>query len=122
MPHLFRVLVPVSDIEQAQTFYETVLDMKGSRVSPERHYFDCDGVVLALYDPTLFEEHKFRPSPENIYLAVDDLAQALSRCESAGAEITVGIEDKDWGETSFYFRDPYGNELCFVDKTTVFTG
>lgn len=122
MPHLFRVLIPVSDIDAAQLFYEAVLDAKGQRVSPERHYFDCEGVIFALYDPTRFNEHAFSPNPENVYLAVDDLAAALARCEAAGAEITVGIEDKDWGETSFYFRDPYGNELCFVDRTTLFTG
>ena len=54
MLYLFRVLVPVSNIEEAQTFYEIVLDLQGKRVSPERHYFDCDGVSQALYDPTLF--------------------------------------------------------------------
>ena len=83
MAHLFRVLVPVSDLDKAQVFYETILGMTGSRVSPERHYFNCEGVILALYDPTLFDEHAFQPNPENIYLAVDDLDAALERCNAA---------------------------------------
>jgi len=122
MPHLYRVIVPVSDIEKAQVFYESVLGISGERVSPERHYFNCEGTILAIYDPVLFKEHEFSPNPENIYLAVDDLGAALRRCEAAGAKITVGIEQKPWGETSFYFNDPFGNEICFVDRDTKFVG
>ena len=29
---------------------------------------------------------------------------------------------RPWGERSFYAFDPFGNGLCFVDETTVFTG
>lgn len=122
MPRLFRVIVPVFDIDTAQRFYEAILDLEGKRVSPERHYFDCEGTILACFDPTRFHEHEHAPNPETIYLAVDDLEAALARCEAAGAEITAGIEPKSWGETSFYFRDPFGNELCFVARDTMFTG
>lgn len=122
MTHLYRVIVPVSDIDKAQKFYETVLDIEGKRVSPERHYFNCEGTILAVYDPTHFDEHAFTANPENIYLAVDDLEASLARCEAAGAVITVGIEPKPWGETSFYFNDPFGNEICFVDRATIFVG
>jgi uncharacterized glyoxalase superfamily protein PhnB len=31
------------------------------------------------------------------------------------------IANRPWGERSFYLRDPFGNPLCFVDETTVFT-
>ena len=122
MPHLYRVIVPVPDIERGQVFYESVLGIDGKRVSPERHYFDCEGTILAVYDPVLFNEHEFSASPEHIYLAVDDLEASFARCKAACAEITAGIEEQPWGETSFYFRDPFGNELCFVDRETVFVG
>ena len=51
MPRLFRVILPVTDIEEAKKFYELVLGIAGERVSPGRHYFDCGGTVLACYDP-----------------------------------------------------------------------
>lgn len=51
MPHLFRVIVPVSDTHRAAAFYGAVLDDVGQRVSPGRHYFDCEGTILACYDP-----------------------------------------------------------------------
>ena len=31
------------------------------------------------------------------------------------------IEKRPWGEVSFYMKDPFGNPLCFVDETTLFT-
>ncbi len=37
---LFRVILPVADIEAAAAFYATLLDDAGMRVSPGRHYFD----------------------------------------------------------------------------------
>ena len=43
MAHLYRVIVPVSDIEAAQAFYADVLGQPGHRISPGRHYFDCEG-------------------------------------------------------------------------------
>ena len=45
----------------------------------------------------------------------------LERSDVHGApsdEIVV----RPWGERSFYARDPFGNGLCFVDETTLFTG
>jgi len=32
------------------------------------------------------------------------------------------IVKRPWGELSFYVEDPWGNGLCFVDETTLFTG
>jgi hypothetical protein len=49
-PHLFRVILPVSDIEAAASFYARLLEMPGTRVSSGRHYFDCGGTILACYD------------------------------------------------------------------------
>ena len=32
------------------------------------------------------------------------------------------IVTQPWGERSFYAEDPFGNKLCFVDRSTLFTG
>ena len=51
---LYRVIVPVTDIEQAARFYSEVLGDPGRRVSGGRHYFGADkagGAILACYSP-----------------------------------------------------------------------
>lgn len=129
---LFRVILGVSDIERAAEFYGTLLANPGRRVSNGRHYFDCGGVILALFDPGADGDgYRAEPNPEWIYLAVDDLDAAYTACRSAGA--TFSSEDvhgtaageihrRPWGERSFYVEDPFGNKLCFVDEATTFTG
>ena len=47
MIQLYRVILPVSDIERAAQFYGALLDANGSRVSPGRHYFGCGGATTS---------------------------------------------------------------------------
>ncbi len=133
MAKLYRVILPVSDIEAAARFYGAVLGMAGTRVSPGRHYFDCEGTILACYDPAADGDRQpAMPNPDHIYLAVDDLEETYRKCRSINAAFLPGnmdggapagaIAERPWGERSFYLKDPFGNPLCFVDRTTVFTG
>jgi catechol 2,3-dioxygenase-like lactoylglutathione lyase family enzyme len=130
---LFRVILPVSDIGKAERFYSAVLGSRGRRVSPGRHYFDCEGTILACFDPVADGDgHPATPLPEPVYLAVADLEAAFEACRAAGATFSkasppgVGplgaIARRPWGETSFYATDPFGNPLCFVASASVFTG
>ncbi|MFQ5606543.1 MAG: VOC family protein [Candidatus Zixiibacteriota bacterium] len=123
-PQLFRVILPVSDINQAAQFYSIILDLPGQRVSPGRHYFNCSGSVLALYDPRADGDNTdARPNPEPIYLAVSQLKSYLKRARLTGyVPLEVEIVKRPWGEVSFYLTDPFGNQVCFVDRRTVFTG
>jgi len=133
MARLFRVLVPVADIDDAQRFYELVLGSTGRRVSPGRHYFDCEGTILACFDPQADGDgYHAKPNPEPLYLAVHDLDRTFEACKEAGARFAQGspsgvgplgrIADRPWGERSFYAIDPSGNPLCFVSADSVFTG
>ena len=131
-PKLFRVLVPVSGIDDAARFYESVLGMAGQRISPGRHYFDCDGTILACYDPQADGDgYSAKPLSEWLYFGVDDLEAVYRRCQEAGATSSKmdieghpsgNIVTRPWGERSFYVEDPFGNKLCFVDRQTCFTG
>lgn len=129
---LFRVIAPVTNLEEAARFYSAIFDTPGFRISPGRHYFDCGGVILALYDAVADgDAAPVRPNGEHIYFAVPDLATVFSRAERAGGLSTaIGdgnlpmgqIARRPWGEVSFYLHDPSGNPLCFVDEQSVFRG
>jgi catechol 2,3-dioxygenase-like lactoylglutathione lyase family enzyme len=131
-PRLYRVIVPVNDLNSAVRFYSTLLGEPGFRVSGGRHYFSCGGVILALYDPRADGDDRVpRPNFEHVYFAVDDLGAVYTRAQQVGGlstEIGDGglamgeIARRPWGERSFYLHDPFGNPLCFVDAGSVFTG
>jgi predicted enzyme related to lactoylglutathione lyase len=129
---LYRVIVPVADMEKAVRFYGALFDQPGERVADTRHYFDCGGVVLACVDPAGSAAHapgngvpesaEFRPNPDHVYFAVKNLDAMLERAREAGAHIRSEIRSYPWGERSFYMHDPFGNPLCFVDERTLFLG
>jgi uncharacterized glyoxalase superfamily protein PhnB len=127
MPKLFRVILPVSDIERAKTCYALLLGMPGERVSPGRHYFDCGGTILACYDPVadgdeLGDGWKHHQS-QYIYFAVSDLDATHQQALDSGCTIVNGgIQRMPWGERMFWAKDPFGNPISFVDEKSLFTG
>lgn len=121
---LFRVILPVNDVEKAARFYAQVLDLAGERVSAGRHYFGCGGTILACFDPRADgDSWDAQPNPDNVYFAVSDLEATFERARRAGcSRLDDKIKLQPWGERSFYAADPFGNKICFVDAETVFTG
>lgn len=128
---LYRVIVPVTDIEQAARFYSEVLGEPGRRVSGGRHYFGADkagGAIVACYSPKDDGDARrygveWRPHPQQyLYFSVDDLEAARQRCISAGARDITDIDKMPWGETMFYAVDPFGNPISFVLAGTEFIG
>ena len=124
---LYRVILPVRDIERAAQFYGRLLGLDGQRVSPGRHYFDCGGTILACYDPgadgdAIGRGWRFHPN-QYCYFAVHDLESVFQRAHDlACPDLDEAISDMPWGERLFYARDPFGNPICFVDDKTLFTG
>lgn len=129
---LFRVIAPVTNLDEAVRFYSAILDSPGFRVSNGRHYFNCGGVILAVYDPVGDGDRAaLRPNPEHIYFAVPDLQAVFARAvqtgglstETGDGNLPMGqIAKRPWGEVSFYLDDPFGNPLCFVDEQSVYRG
>ena len=120
---VFRVILPVSSIEDAAAYYGAVLGQPGARISPGRHYFGCGGVILACFDPRADgDPWDATPNPDHVYLAVSDLDACYARVAARpNGAIREAIQTQPWGERSFYCTDPFGNKLCFVDEQTLFT-
>lgn len=130
-PRIYRVILPVRDLDEAVRFYAFLLGQDGARVSGGRHYFDCGGVILACLDPGGDGDDIVpRPNQEHVYFAVDELETYHARARELGALSQAEVHDapagqivvRPWGERSFYLHDPTGNPLCFVDERTLFTG
>lgn len=121
---LFRVILPVTGIERAARFYEALLGIQGTRVSSGRHYFNCGGTILACVDPRGDgDDWDARPNQDHVYFAVPDLEAVYARAGESGClELEDSIKVRFWGERSFYAKDPFGNPICFVDETTMYTG
>ena len=129
-PRLYRVILQVSDLDKGAEFYSKLLGTEGRRIRGGfRHYFDCGDVILALVDPSV-DDDEARPNPDNIYFSVSDLETMHARASELGCLSTENVHDdpageivkRPWGERSFYAFDPFGNPICFVDESTVFTG
>ena len=129
-PRLFRIILQVPDLDQAEQFYGELLGDKGRRIPrASRHYIDCGPVILALVDVTADGDTP-KPLPDNIYFAVANLDAVYARAKSLNCLSTEDVHGvsageivvRPWGERSFYVIDPWGNKLCFVDETTLFTG
>ena len=129
-PRIFRVAVEVFDLARGVAFYSALLGSPGRAIrGGSRHYFDCGPVILALID-VAGSGRTVAPHAREFYFAVGDLEAVHARAKSLGClsaqdvheESGGEIVERPWGERSFYAVDPFGNELCFVDETTLFTG
>ena len=119
---VFRIAIPASQIDRSRAFYEQVLGLDADDTVPSRLYFHCGDVIVALIDWTVEGRADLKPTPDNIYVATEELDTVYERAVAAGARIVSPIEPRAWGERSFYCLDPDGNQLCFVDDTTLFLG
>lgn len=128
---LYRIILPVRDIDEAERFYTAVLQDPGRRVSGGRHYFGgggSAGAVLACYSPgddgdaSSYGESWQQHPLQYLYFSVEDLDAARDRCVSAGAREVTSIASMPWGETLFYAVDPFGNPIAFVRAGTEFVG
>jgi uncharacterized glyoxalase superfamily protein PhnB len=129
-PKMFRIALQVGDLNQAGAFYAKLLDDPGIPIPRgSRHYFNCGPMILALVDVTKGGESP-QATPDYIYFAVNNLEEVFERAKVLNCLANDRYHDQNageilkrpWGEVSFYCEDPWGNGLCFVDETTLFTG
>ena len=127
MAKLFRVVLPVTNLDHAVRLYSGLLQLSGTRVSGGRHYFDCEGTILVCYEAAADGDD---PSPQPtchpgqfIYFSVRDLDAAHQRAVALGFTIKTGdIRKMPWGERIFWATDEFGNQISFVESGTEYLG
>lgn len=124
---LFRVILPVPDIERAAGVYAQLLGSSGERVSPGRHYFDCGGTILACYDSDTDGDGPAQPCryslDQFLYFAVPDIDATHTLAMQLGFTIRPGgVQVMPWGERIFWATDPFGNPVSFVATGSEFVG
>ena len=128
IPRLFRVTVEVANLDEAATFYAKLFNTDGKRHPGARHYFDCGGVILAVFDISQGGMNP-TPGPKSLYFAVKDLDAVHARATELEALAPYKVHGqaagepikRPWGERSFYVVDKWGNDLCFVEDGTLYT-
>ena len=106
------------DLEQAESFYTSVLGFELFAKEPGRHlFFKCGNQMLLIFDPNrTLNETEVAPhgarGPGHVAFAVPltDLEGWASHLRLKGTKIE---QDVSWpkGGRSLYFRDPAGNCL-----------
>jgi len=94
-----HIILPVSDVKGAVSFYENVLGLKKTIELPNIAFFDVGGVHFGL---ALGEK-------VGIHLLVDDLDGAYQMLKGKGVKFISEPKDLPWGERTAAFIDPYGN-------------
>ena len=123
---LYRIIIPIQNLDKAIRFYTSVLGIEGHFVSPGRYYLNLSGMVIVLYNPErdgdpIADTWKFHEN-QYIYISVDDLPEMRKKCVQNGGKNVIEIDRMPWGEKLFYLSDPEGIPLCFVEKGTEFLG
>jgi catechol 2,3-dioxygenase-like lactoylglutathione lyase family enzyme len=107
------------DLDEAEGFYSTVLDLALDSKADGRHlFFQCGQGMLLIFDPaaTAAEGGPVPPhgatGPGHVAFAVaaSELDGWIDQLEQHGVDIEARV---DWpaGGRSIYFRDPAGNSL-----------
>lgn len=107
------VCYEVSDVKRSVAFYRDVLGLKLGMFEDGSEFqwaeFEIAGVTLSLYPPKVLEGRE--PTPGGmVYLAVDDVAQAVEELKARGVTILYGPMETPvcWMAG---FLDPDGNQI-----------
>lgn len=122
MTQLFRVSIPVRNLEAATRFYGSLLGHSGERISPAWHYFQFGQAILACHHAAAEGGAvSIPPHSAPLCIAVDDhIEQLLIRARALGAiDTDTSAKIQPNGEYGFRLRDPFGNALMLVDARTM---
>jgi predicted enzyme related to lactoylglutathione lyase len=106
-----QILVPVSDVDRAATFYADVLGLPLQFRFPGNAFFDAHGVRLYLASPT----QPGYDGPITLYFRVDDVGATFDHLVDRGATVReepeIAHRDAAYDLWLAFVRDPDGNNI-----------
>jgi len=116
---LTHVCILTEDPERLTSFYRAVLRIEPRLFSPDYAEFPMEGSVLSIY--RLSAHMRLAPgsaearSNRSVVLEfrVDDVDAEYARLGEMAIEWVKPPTTQQWGNRSFYFRDPDGNLVSF---------
>lgn len=107
-----RLVVSVSDLDRALTFYQGLVGLSAHRREPGFAYLvTADGLEVLLH------ERPAQPSAAAVAITfrVTDLDAVAGGVEPAGGTVLKPVERQPWGERMAVVRDPDGHIVCFTE-------
>ena len=113
-------IVYVKNVEAAVRFYRRAFDLELRFITEQKDYAELETGATALafasnrfaamqLPAPIRESDPDEPAPGfTISFKAEDVAEAYERAIGAGASATAGPEQKPWGQTVAYVRDPDG--------------
>jgi len=106
-----QILVPVSDVDRAASFYADVLGLPLLFLFPGNAFFDAHGVRLYLARPT----EPGYDGPITLYFRVDDIGATFDRLVARGATVraapVIAHRDAAYDLWLAFVSDPDGNNV-----------
>jgi catechol 2,3-dioxygenase-like lactoylglutathione lyase family enzyme len=106
-------------VKQLSKFYAAILQIEPEAYGEDYVEFSTGASVLALFIHKLHEElapGSSRSASNSCIILefnVDDVDKEFLRLQQFGVEIVKPITTQEWGNKSFYFRDPDANLINF---------
>jgi uncharacterized glyoxalase superfamily protein PhnB len=96
-------------------FEETVVYGEGDRVDHAQLSWPPGGGIMLGSEPSDAQDGVgvTQPGAFSAYVVADDPDAIFARASAAGAEITSGLHETDYGSRDFAARDPEGNRWSF---------
>jgi catechol 2,3-dioxygenase-like lactoylglutathione lyase family enzyme len=122
---LSHVCLFSQDVPKLAQFYGTILDIEPVLYGDGYAELSTDGGVLSVF--SVDEQNKLAPGSAQaggnqgmiLEFRVPDVDREYERVQEMGAPIVKGLTTQEWGNRSFYFRDPDGNLVNFYTRVQV---
>lgn len=115
---LSRVIVFVSDLQEAVDWYKENLQIEPSGVTPGYAVFPLEGAELILHHGGERVPPK-DPSRDLFPLAVfysEDIEEDYQRMVTSGVKFSTPPQQSEWGGTAATFYDLDGNRMQLAEK------
>lgn len=122
MPALTHTCLFTNDVQRLAEFYGSILSVKPTLYGDAYAELVTSGATLSIYN--VVEQNTLAPGSAQsganrsmiLEFNVSDVGEEFERVNRMGAPIVKGLTTQEWGNRSFYFRDPEGNLVNFYTK------